>query len=78
VTHDRQERESMRDIASVRGLSLMAATAQSDAGITDEFRLLETKAELLTARINSAISENNYRQSLLSLHLALGAPLQQK
>jgi NodT family efflux transporter outer membrane factor (OMF) lipoprotein len=78
VMRDRQERESMRDITSARDLSLRATLAQLDAGITDEFRLLETKAQYLNARINSAISENNYRQSILSLNLALGAPVHEK
>jgi NodT family efflux transporter outer membrane factor (OMF) lipoprotein len=78
VMRDRRERESMRDVTSARDLSLKATLAQSDAGITDEFRLLETKAQYLNARINSAISESNYRQSLLSLNLALGAPVNEK
>jgi outer membrane protein TolC len=78
VMPDRQERESMRDITSARDLSLKATLAQSDAGIADEVRLLEAKKLYLNARISSAISENNYRQSLLSLNLALGAPVNEK
>lgn len=78
VMRDRQERESTRDLAAARDLSLRAMLAQAGAGITDELRLLETKAQLLNARISSAISERNFRQSLLSLRLALGAPTNEK
>ncbi|MEW6587214.1 MAG: TolC family protein, partial [Nitrospirota bacterium] len=74
VMRDRQERESMRALASARDLSFKATLAQSDAGIIDESVLLESEKQLLNARINSAISESNFRQSLLNLHLALGAP----
>jgi len=78
VMRDRQDKEAGRDLASARDRSLKAMLAQSEAGIIDESILLETKAQFLSARISSAISESNFRQSLLSLHLALGAPAVEK